>query len=363
MINKDPEFTFIHNTAYNNSENEISPANVGQLVPKFIYNTAPDGEFGDVKVAPSVSGHIVYFPDMAGNLTALDNRTGAVIWKKNFVTDYSPLLHGMDDHIAVGTTVKMGWTTPTIMGDLLLIGSGGPIVSYSLTDLIHEEGAVMMAINRHTGKLIWATQIDNHPTAFITQSPVGTGNTLYVGVSTTESYSVGGGIGSANGPYTLPITGKQYHCCTFRGSMVALNVNTGKILWKFYTVPMNLPNDLNWENRPSGPENSWSGNSVWGSKPVIDLARGTLYFGTGQTHTIPHSVAASNNLAYPSTYVQQTPNSYPTSIPAGNYPTAIIALNLKDGSLKWAKSFGKLITKTVSTISQVMLPDLPEELS
>lgn len=73
----------------------------------------------------------------------------------------------------------------------------------------------MMAIDRQTGNLLWITQVDSHPAAIITGSPIVSGGTIYVGVSSNEEALA---------------TNNAYPCCTFRGSMVALNAATGAIL-------------------------------------------------------------------------------------------------------------------------------------
>lgn len=72
----------IHNTANADTENKLSPSNVNQLTVKWIHKTAPDGSYGDVSAAPAILGNRVYINDWAGNLTALDTKTGQVIWKK-----------------------------------------------------------------------------------------------------------------------------------------------------------------------------------------------------------------------------------------------------------------------------------------
>ena len=64
------------NTRSQPSENKLSVANVGGLEPKWVFTTA-----GDVSATPAVDGDTVYFPDWAGNLYAVDKRTGALKWK------------------------------------------------------------------------------------------------------------------------------------------------------------------------------------------------------------------------------------------------------------------------------------------
>jgi polyvinyl alcohol dehydrogenase (cytochrome) len=78
------------------------------------------------------------------------------------------------------------------------------------------------AVNAITGALIWKTKVEDHPAALITGAPTLYSGILYVPVSSTEEV-----IGSS----------PNYQCCTFRGSVVALDVATGRQIWKGYTIP------------------------------------------------------------------------------------------------------------------------------
>lgn len=159
-------------------------------------------------------------------------------------------------------------------------------------------GAVLVAVNRHDGSFKWSTVIDDHPTAIMTSSPIVDRGVAYVGISTYES--------GLSGMFANPLThdvvplifGPEYtECCSFRGSVVAVDVKSGKILWKRFTI---TPEDdakavaeLDWRERPTTiqdgehPAVSLSGSSVWGSTPVMDRQRKSIYVGTGQNHTIP----------------------------------------------------------------------------
>src|SRR5260221_5964556 len=96
-----------------------------------------------------------------------------------------------------------------------------------------------------------------------------------------------------------------YPCCTFRGSLIALNIADGSIAWRFYTVDEpQLTGTSAAGSRLSGP----SGVGIW-STPAIDPDAGLIYITTG--------------------------NSY--SPPVSPYSDAILALDLKDGSLRWSK--------------------------
>jgi polyvinyl alcohol dehydrogenase (cytochrome) len=128
-------------------------------------------------------------------------------------------------------------------------------------------GASVIAVDRRNGALRWITRVDNHPTAQITGSPVVFGDVVYVGVASQEE------------AFALsPFFGVAYPCCTFRGSVVALDANSGKLLWKTYTLPDN-----------GGQPGGYSGGAVW-QPPAIDPARGQLYVGTGNNYSAPNSV-------------------------------------------------------------------------
>ena len=60
--------------------------------------------------------------------------------------------------------------------------------------------------------------------AIIAGSPEVYRDVVYVGISTNEEM------------LAIP---NSYQCCTFRGSVVTVDANTGKVLWKTYTVPPN----------------------------------------------------------------------------------------------------------------------------
>ena len=69
---------------------------------------------------------------------------------------------------------------------------------------------------------LWKQHVDQHPAARITGSPLLANHRLYVPVSSGEE-------GAAIDP--------KYPCCTFRGSLLALDPRTGETIWKSYTIP------------------------------------------------------------------------------------------------------------------------------
>jgi polyvinyl alcohol dehydrogenase (cytochrome) len=158
--------------------------------------------------------------------------------------------------------------------------------------------------------LRWITQVDNQPMAIITGSPVVFGDVVYVGISSNEEI------------LAIP---NSYPCCTFRGSVVAVEANTGNILWKTYTVPPN-----------GGQPGGYSGNPVW-QPPAIDPERGLLYVGTGNNYSVPASVEAC---------AKANPNADCTA-PDDYFDTAL-ALDLQTGSIRWAKKVGTYDAWTVA---------------
>lgn len=96
---------------------------------------------------PAVDDKYVYFPDWAGNLYKLDASTGAQVWKKE-IKGYT------------GEKSGFARATPAIAGNTLIIG----------TQLGDSLGAYVLGISKQTGKLLWKTKVDDHPSAIITQS-------------------------------------------------------------------------------------------------------------------------------------------------------------------------------------------------
>ena len=129
--------------------------------------------------------------------------------------------------------------------------------------------ALVYALDAATGKLIWKTKVDLHPAARVTGSPALHDGRLYVPVASLEE-----GAGAA----------RDYQCCSFRGSVVALNAATGTQIWKTYTIAQ--------EARPTkknkigvqlwGP----SGAGIWTS-PTIDVKRNALVVTTGDNYSDP----------------------------------------------------------------------------
>jgi polyvinyl alcohol dehydrogenase (cytochrome) len=125
------------------------------------------------------------------------------------------------------------------------------------------------AVDADTGETLWKRKADDHRFARITGAPALHAGRLYVPVSSVEEGSGG-----------LP----TYACCTFRGSVVAYDATMGSQIWKTYTIPEE-PHEVG-KNSAGTAIMKPAGAAVWNS-PTIDVARGLLYIGTGNSYTEP----------------------------------------------------------------------------
>jgi polyvinyl alcohol dehydrogenase (cytochrome) len=281
------------------SEHKIGTDNVHQLAPDWVFTTG-----SDVSATPTVAQNTVYFPDWAGNLFAVRANNGRLLWSRK-ISDYT------------GLPGSISRVSPAIFKDQLIIGDHTGVSWLSAASGV-QAGAHVIAIDRNTGALRWITQVDAHPAAIITASPVFNGNVVYVGVSSQEE-----GL-AANAAYP---------CCTFRGSMVALDVFTGKILWKTFTVPDN-----------GGQKNQYSGNAIW-SPPAIDPRRGSLYIGVGNNYTVPDAVLQCQQDA-----IARGNQNANCEAPDDFFDT-VLALDLTTGAIKWSHRLFGFDAWTVACLS------------
>ncbi|WP_280395872.1 PQQ-binding-like beta-propeller repeat protein [Nocardia brasiliensis] len=218
---------------YNPHEVAITPDTVGKLQLKWAFafpNTIAASS------QPAVVDGTVYVGGRNGTFYALDARTGATRW-------------------AFEAETPLGGNLPTFgLRD-------GPAVVDGVV-YFGDNSARMWALDAATGRLRWVREVDEHPMAIITSSPLVFEGRVYVGVSSQE---LGAGVND------------RYPCCTFRGSMVALDASTGEVVWQHYTIP---------RPEPTGglPAFTPSGAPVW-SSPTVHSASRTLYYTSGNPYT------------------------------------------------------------------------------
>src|ERR1700730_1771263 len=273
----------LDNTWSQPAEHLISPSNVKNLSPKWVFTTG-----GDVSATPTVDGDAVYFPDWGGNLFAVKKDSGRLIWS-----------HKISDYDGVAGAISR--VSPAVDNDQLIIGD---ILS---GNKVHN-GANVMAVDRESGTLRWMTHVDDHPAAIITGSPVVFDGVVYIGISSSEE--------------TLALN-PAYPCCSFRGSIVALDEKSGAMRWKTFDMPDN-----------GGQPGGYSGGAIL-QPPAIDPKRGMLFAGTGNNYTAPAAVEACQNA---------TPTA--NCAAADDFFDTALALDLKSGQIKWSKKLQSIDTFT-----------------
>ena len=201
----------------------------------------------DVRSQPLVVGNVLFVGSQSGTVYAMDARTGCVHWTFQATGEIrSALVYRKELTVSTGR----GEVNPTLFFDDLF--------------------AYVYAIDAATGSLLWKVRIDDHAFARTAGTPVLWKDRVYVPVSSWGE----GGAGVSD----------EYPCCTFRGSLVALDRLTGATVWKRYTIP--TPAVEQYRNSSGRPQFGPSGAGVW-SSPAIDEKRGSLYFTTGNNYSDP----------------------------------------------------------------------------
>ena len=211
---------------------------------------------------PTVVGGRVYATSSSGRVYALDARTGCTHWT-------------FDAAAAVRTAVSI----------IRIQGVSG----VRLAAVFGDDAANVYALDADHGELVWTKKLDQHPDARITGAPVFYDQRLYVPVSSLEELSA---------------LSPRYQCCKFRGSVVALDAQHGKLIWQTFIVDQLAKQYRKTDNGTQlyGP----AGGAVW-SAPTLDPKRGQLYVGTG--------------------------NSY-TDVPTAR-TDSIVALDMRTGAVRW----------------------------
>jgi len=212
-----------------------------------------------VRSQPAVVGNTIYIGTADASIKAIDLERGCLEWE-------FPVEAEVRQAIAADVD-DSGKATHLYFGDL-----DGNIYGFDIA----------------SQQLLWKREADPHPAATMTGSMVLHADKLFVPVSSLEI------ILAAN---------PNYECCVFRGSMIAVDKNTGATLWQTFTTEKPEPQG---ENSAGAKRYGPSGAPIW-SSPTIDSSRGALYVGTGENYTNPTSGTSD----------------------------AIIAMSLETGAIQW----------------------------
>jgi polyvinyl alcohol dehydrogenase (cytochrome) len=210
----------------------LAKADVGKLKVKWTFAMTGGG-------MPTVIGDWLFITNRSGKFYALDAKTGCVRW--------------LTEGVAARTTPMVVRSAASPSGWATFIG---------------QRNRTVHAFDAATGKELWASaQLEANPVGVITGTPIVSGNQLFVPMSSGEE-------GAATQP--------TYSCCSFHGSLSALDLATGKVQWKTYVVTEPL--------RPTGKNAAGTqlqgpaGGAIW-SAPTVDTKRGLVYVATGDSFT------------------------------------------------------------------------------
>ena len=223
---------------------KITGADIPQLKLKWAF-AFPDGASAAWS-QPSVVGSGLFMTSDNFFVYALDAKTGCVHWSYRAQT-------------AVRGAVKVG---PV---------EGVPGIRYGA--YFGDMSGVVYGVNAETGEEMWTMRADPHPQSKITSAvrldP--SGERLYVPVASWEEQP---------GSYT------EYECCTFQGSVVAVDVKTGNKDWQTYAFP-ERPQPLNKTNSAGTPLFGPAGAGIWSSL-AIDVKANAIYIPTGNCNITEH---------------------------------------------------------------------------
>lgn len=184
------------------------------------------------------------------------------------------------------------WHSPAAQGAKIVTASMSSSGAGQLRLFAGTPAAEVIAIDAATGKVIWTTRIDDHPNARVTGPVAVWRDRVYAPVSSMED----------------PLSqDPAYPCCTFRGSVVALDAATGRTLWKSYSVTAK-PQPLAKKNAAGTQLYGPAGGAIY-APLTIDQRRNVLYATTAESYQHEHT----------------------------DGDNAIIAFDLETGARKWTQ--------------------------
>jgi len=243
---------------------QINKSNVHKLKVAWTASLYPSSNYASLGVesVPIEKDGLLYVPTTDG-VSALDATTGASIWTYRGV----PNLHGAVGQMMAARALSTG------MGMVFAGQADGSVV----------------AMNAKTGALKWTAQVTSVGTYPKKSAPISIPFTVFgKGVVLT-------GINGGDSP--------------LRGHIDAYDAKTGKLKWRFFTLPdINNPAIKTWAN-PA--EAATGGSAIW-SIPALDVKLNRVYVGTGN----------------PFPYTGRTPGM-------SLYSDSMLSLDLNNGTLKW----------------------------
>jgi polyvinyl alcohol dehydrogenase (cytochrome) len=217
------------------AETTISATNAGEL------GTVFDIKAPGVTSTPLVYKGVVYWGDWGGIMHATEIPTGTAAPKELWKVDKS--------------ANKGGYSGSLAMTDKVVVGAN--------------RNGLVTAVDRESGMQVWETKLDAGPHTYIWSSPsiAEADNVVVIGM---------GGAGTRDNGIALPAS----QTSSFHGSVIGLDLATGKQIWDFFPSP-----------DPMG-----AGCSIW-SSAALDTDLKMLFVGVGNNYERPTSDKSDTLLA------------------------------------------------------------------
>lgn len=201
---------------------------------------------------PVVVGDVVLQTTGLGSVLALDAATGCKRWS-----------------YANGPPVRS------------LSAASTPASGGELRVFFGDHHGFVSALDVRTGTLRWKTRIEDHVLAKVTAAPTIAGGRVFVGMSSIED----------------PLTHDPTHaCCTFRGSVTALDAVTGDLVWKSHTIEA-APREVAPATDEVTARFAPAGGAVY-TPVAVDLERGRVYVSTAEAYTSGDAAGAYSVIAF-----------------------------------------------------------------
>jgi alcohol dehydrogenase (cytochrome c) len=244
--------------------NQIDKTNVAKLAPKWMF---PIPNATQVETTPLVVEGVMYLSS-ANECWALDAGSGRQIWHYQ-----RPRTRGLTGNASIGFNRGVAWS-----GDRIFMS----------TDNAH-----VIALNRSNGELLWETEMaDWHQNYNATAAPL-----------VADGFVI---VGTAGGDEGV------------RGFVAAFDPQTGKEVWRFWTVPKpGQPGAEAVANTWQGANTEHRSGATW-MTGTYDASLGLLYWPVGNPGPdFDGADRSGDNL----------------------YTDCIVALDVKTGALKWYYQF------------------------
>ncbi len=239
------------------ASSEIDASNVDELGVAWTIPIEGGGTFGNYASTPIVADGVVYTQDLTSNVKAIDLETGDIKWSKDY--------------------------------DAPTVGPNGVTIGYD--KIYGATSDFAFALDKETGDEVWRSQkLTRNANEGIDMAPAVFDNTLYVS--------------------TVPGNTKSFYKGNGAGVLWALDADTGKERWKFWTVPENL-----WSAEHKEIN---SGGGLW-HPPAFD-DDGDVY------------IDVANPAPWPGTDALPWGSSRPGPNPHTN---TLVKLNPDDGKIIW----------------------------